>query len=163
MNSIACVSQGWGLGNQNQLLFRISADLKRFKELTTNGTVIMGRKTLDSLPKGKGLPNRRNIVLTRDAAFFREGVEVAHTPEEVRELVKNEPPERVWVIGGGEIYRIFLPDCDKCYLTQVMQEAAFDTCFPNLREDASWNLTDCGAIQHEGEMNFRYLVYQRQS
>ena len=109
MNAIAAVSLDWGIGKDNDLLFHIGEDMKRFRALTTGGTVIMGRRTLDSMPGGKPLPRRRNIVLTRQADFAREGVEVARSPEEVLRLTAGEDPEKVWVIGGREIYRQVLP------------------------------------------------------
>ena len=111
MNAIAAVSAAWGIGREGDLLFRISGDLKRFRALTSGGTVIMGRKTLDSLPGGRPLPKRRNIVLTRDSAFAREGVEAARSLEEVLSLTEGEDPETVWVCGGGEVYRMLLPFC----------------------------------------------------
>ena len=101
MNAIAAVSAAWGIGREGDLLFRISGDLKRFRALTSGGTVIMGRKTLDSLPGGRPLPKRRNVVLARDSAFVREGVEAARSLEEVLSLVEGEDPETVWVCGGG--------------------------------------------------------------
>ena len=106
MNAIAAVSAAWGIGREGDLLFHISGDLKRFRALTSGGTVIMGRKTLDSLPGGRPLPKRRNVVLTRDSAFAREGVEAARSLEEVLSLVEGEDPETVWVCGGGEVYRM---------------------------------------------------------
>ena len=75
MNAIAAVSLNWGIGRGNDLLFHISEDMKRFRALTSGGTVIMGRKTLESMPNGKPLPKRRNIVITRNAAFAQEGVD----------------------------------------------------------------------------------------
>ena len=83
MNAIAAVSLDWGIGRGNDLLFHIGEDMKRFRALTTGGTVIMGRKTLDSMPGGKPLPKRRNIVLTRQKDFAREGVETAASVEEL--------------------------------------------------------------------------------
>ena len=82
MNAIAAVSLNWGIGRGNSLLFHIKEDMQRFRSLTGGGTVIMGRKTLDSMPGGKPLPKRRNIVITRSPDFSREGVEVAHSLEE---------------------------------------------------------------------------------
>ena len=107
MNAIAAVSLDWGIGRDNGLLFHISEDLKRFRALTSGGTVIMGRRTLDSMPGGRPLPNRRNIVVTRQADFAREGVEIAHSPEGAAALAAGDG--QVWVIGGGEIYRALLP------------------------------------------------------
>ena len=80
MFAIAAVSQNWGIGKDNHLLFHISADMKRFRELTEGKTVLMGRKTLQSLPGGKGLPRRRNIVLTANHVFTAPDAEIAHTP-----------------------------------------------------------------------------------
>ena len=80
MFAIAAVSQNWGIGKDNHLLFHISADMKRFRELTEGKTVLMGRKTLQSLPGGKGLPRRRNIVLTANHDFTAPDAEIAHTP-----------------------------------------------------------------------------------
>ena len=79
MQAIVAVSQSWGIGKGGQLLFRISADLRRFKALTTGHTVIMGRKTLESLPGGRGLPNRRNLVLTRQEDFIPDRAEAVHS------------------------------------------------------------------------------------
>jgi dihydrofolate reductase len=80
MQAIVAVSENWGIGKDNELLFRISADLKRFKALTSGQTVLMGRKTLESLPGGKGLPKRRNVVLTSDPHYTAENAECVNTP-----------------------------------------------------------------------------------
>ncbi len=101
MNAIAAVSRDWGIGRAGELLFHIPEDLRRFRALTTGGTVIMGRKTLDSLPGGRPLPNRRNLVLTRNAAFSRPGVEAVRSLEELLALLEGQDPDRAWVCGGG--------------------------------------------------------------
>ena len=100
MNAIVAVSSNWGIGKGNDLLFHISDDMKRFRSLTSGGTVIMGRKTLDSMPGGKALPKRRNIVITRDVDFSRENVEVAHSIEEAIALASSDVSDKIWVIGG---------------------------------------------------------------
>ena len=84
MNAIAAVSADWGIGRDNDLLFHIHEDMRRFRALTSGSTVIMGRKNLDSLPGGRPLPQRRNIVITRQPNFTREGIEVAHSIDEAR-------------------------------------------------------------------------------
>lgn len=122
MNAIAAVSRDWGIGRAGELLFHIPEDLRRFRALTTGGTVIMGRKTLDSLPGGRPLPNRRNLVLTRNAAFARPGVETVRSPEELPALLEGQDPDRVWVCGGGEIYRLLLPWCRTCHITRVYED-----------------------------------------
>ena len=138
MNAIAAVSASWGLGKDNDLLFHISDDMKRFRALTAGGTVIMGRKTLDSMPGGKALRGRRNIVITRDPTFSRENVEVVHSIEEAIALTASEDPDRVWVIGGGEIYAAMLPHCRMCYITHVHADPPCEVFFPDLGKLENW-------------------------
>ena len=159
MNAIAAVSLDWGIGKDNDLLFHIGEDMKRFRALTTGGTVIMGRKTLDSMPGGKPLPRRRNIVLTRQADFAREGVEVAHSPEEVLRLTAEEDPEKVWVIGGGEIYRQLLPYCRLCWLTRVYARPESAVFFPDLDTLPQWQVLRSGAIVSDGTWDYQFIEY----
>lgn len=159
MNIIAAVDKKGGLGKDGQLLVRLGADMKRFKELTSDGVVIMGRKTLDSLPGGKPLPNRRNIVLTRNEGFSREDVEVAHSVLEVLRLVRGEEKDKVWVIGGGEIYSALIPFCERCYLTRIDEEFEADTFFPVLGND--WVIEDLGYLLQEQGIIFSYERYKR--
>ena len=159
MNAIAAVSLDWGIGKDNDLLFHIGEDMKRFRALTTGGTVIMGRKTLDSMPGGKPLPRRRNIVLTRQADFAREGAEVAHSPEEVLRLTAGEDPEKVWVIGGGEIYRQLLPYCRLCWLTRVYARPESAVFFPDLDTLPQWQVLRSGAIVSDGTWDYQFIEY----
>ena len=159
MNAIAAVSLDWGIGKGNDLLFHIAADMKRFRAMTSGGTVIMGRKTLDSMPGGKPLPKRRNIVITRNRAFAREGVETVHSVEEALELVRGEDPERVWVIGGGEIYRAMLPYCRRCCLTRVYARPACDTFFPDLDGMAQWRLFRSEPVLSEEGLDYQFVDY----
>ena len=105
MQAIVAVSRSWGIGKDGQLLFHISADLQRFKALTTGHTVVMGRKTLQSLPGGRGLPNRRSLVLTRQESFTPERAETVHSLAELLALAGDE----AFVIGGQEVYEQLLP------------------------------------------------------
>ena len=140
MNAIAAVSRDWGIGRAGELLFHIPEDLRRFRALTTGGTVIMGRKTLDSLPGGRPLPNRRNLVLTRNAAFSRPGVEAVRSLEELLALLEGQDPDRAWVCGGGEIYRLLLPWCRTCHITRVYEAPESDAFFPDLDRLPQWRL-----------------------
>jgi dihydrofolate reductase len=90
MNAIVVVDKNWAIGHENDLLFSLPGDMKHFRTLTTGGTVIMGRKTLDSFPEGKPLPNRRNIVITRNEDFQREGCEIVGSPEAALELAAGD-------------------------------------------------------------------------
>lgn len=152
MNAIVAVSENGGIGKDNELLFRISADLKRFKELTSGHTVIMGRKTLQSLPGGRGLPNRRNIVITRDSDFTAERAEVVHSIDEALALADED----AFVIGGASIYAAMLPYCDKVYLTKVYAEAEADAYFPALD---GWQVAEQSEIMEENGLRFQYIDY----
>ena len=143
MFAIAAVSQNWGIGKDNHLLFHISADMKRFRELTEGKTVLMGRKTLQSLPGGKGLPRRRSIVLTANPDFAAPDAETAHTPVQA----VFSAGEETAIIGGESVYRLFLPLCERVYITKVFADAEADTFFPDLDADPQWlaeGLTDFG-------------------
>lgn len=152
MNTIVAVSENGGIGKDNELLFRISADLKRFKELTSGHTVIMGRKTLQSLPGGRGLPNRRNIVITHDPDFTAERAEIVHSIDEALALADKD----AFVIGGASIYAAMLPYCDKVYLTKVYAEAEADAYFPALD---GWQVAEQSEIMEENGLRFQYIDY----
>ena len=162
MNAIAAVSLDWGIGKDNDLLFHIGEDMKRFRALTTGGTVIMGRKTLDSMPGGKPLPRRRNIVLTRQEDFAREGVEVARSQEEVLRLTAGEDPEKVWVIGGGEIYRQLLPYCRVWWVTRVYARPEGAGFFSGLDTLPQWQVLRSGAIVSDGTWDYQFIEYINQ-
>lgn len=129
---IVAVAKGNAIGLGNDLLVHIPGDLKRFKEITTGHSVIMGKKTFDSLPRGP-LPNRRNIVMSRNKSLKIDGCEVVHSIDEAIELVKNET--EVFIIGGGNIYNQMLTVADKLYLTMVDKKFEADVFFPEI----DWN------------------------
>ncbi len=118
---IVAIDENNGIGKEGDQLAYISNDLKRFKALTTGHTIIMGRKTFEALPKG-ALPKRRNIVVTRQAGYSAEGAEVVKSIGEAIAVCSND--QKVFVIGGGEIYKSFLAEADELYLTQIHH--AFD-------------------------------------
>lgn len=131
---IVAIAQNFAIGKDNDLLFHLPNDLKRFKQITTGHPVIMGRNTLLSLPKG-ALPNRRNIVITdqEDEKFDR--CEMVFSIDEALEAVKNE--SEAFIIGGGNIYRQFFPLAGKLYLTLVHQDFDADVWFPEI-DYAQW-------------------------
>ena len=108
MNAIVVVDRNWAIGRDNALLFSLPTDMKRFRSLTTGGTVILGRKTLETFPGGRPLPNRRNIVITHNRGFTREGAEVVASTQAALELAAGEDPDKLWVIGGGSVYTALL-------------------------------------------------------
>jgi dihydrofolate reductase len=129
---IVAVARNFAIGKNNELLFHLSNDLKRFKKITKGHSVIMGKKTFFSLPNGP-LPHRRNIVITDIPGERFDGCETVNSIEEVIELVKNE--DTAFVIGGGMIYRQFYPIAGKLYLTLVHKDFEADTFFPEIRFD----------------------------
>lgn len=149
------------IGNSNDLPWYLPADLKRFKELTTGHVVIMGRKTFESIfaRLGKPLPNRTNIVITRDSAFGPPGVVVAHSPEAA---LKQADSEEVFVIGGASIYEAMLPWADKIYLTQVDADIPGDAFFPELIP-TEWQTTARLAhkADEKNQYNYEYITLER--
>ncbi len=155
MQAIVAVSENWGIGKENQLLFRISADLKRFKELTAGHAVVMGRKTLQSLPGGKGLPGRRNIVLTGDRSFTAENAETVHT---LSAAVFSAGAD-AFVIGGETVYRQMLSVCDRIYVTKVFASPEADAFFPDLDADPRWTVAEQSEVMEENGLRFQYVDY----
>lgn len=121
INVIVAYDKNLAIGKDNTLVWRQSADLKRFKELTTGNTVVMGRKTFESI--GKPLPNRRNIVITRQDIQI-EGVEIIKSIEEIKNI-----EEDIFIIGGGEIYKSCLIFADRIFATEIDCEIEADTWF----------------------------------
>lgn len=129
LSIIAAINQKRGIGYQNKLLYWLPNDLKRFKALTTGHTIIMGRHTFESLPKG-ALPNRRNVILSRQELHF-EGAECFHTLADALHTCKED--EEVFIIGGATLYTEALPLADRLYLTEVDDEQApADAFFPEV-------------------------------
>ena len=132
----ALSSEHRGIGTQGELLWRISEDLVRFKKLTDGHPVIMGRKTWESLPeKFRPLPNRTNIIITRNSSYEAAGATLASSLEEAFSAAsKAAGAEEVFVIGGGELYKEALPRADRLYLTLVNDTKDADTFFPEYEE-----------------------------
>lgn len=157
MKLIACIDKKRGIGKDNMPLFSIPEDLKFFKNKTLDKTVVMGRKTLDSLPGGRPLAGRENVVLSRDPDFFREGVRVCRSLDELAALSSDD----VYVIGGGEIYRELLPLCDTAYITEVDTVRDADTFLPDLAPADGWQLTDQSPDHEENGLRYRFMTYRR--
>lgn len=156
MIAIVCVDKNWGIGLENSLLFHISADLRRFRALTTGKTVVMGKNTLLSLPNAKPLPNRRNLVVSTTLAP-REGIELARSAEEAA----ARAGEDAVLIGGAQLYRAMLPYCTQVRVTQVDDVREADAFFPDLDADGAWRAAEVGAWQEENGLRFRYIDYER--
>ena len=126
----AIASKNRAIGKNNELIYHISEDLKRFKKITSGHIVIMGRKTFQSI--GKPLPNRINIVITRNPNFYEENVIVTHSLDEALHLAElKAPDDEVFIIGGGQIYKEAIGKADKLYLTIIEGNPDADTFFPD--------------------------------
>lgn len=167
LKAVVAVCEDWGIGCAGGMVVENRADMRHFVRLTTGHAVIMGRRTLESLPGGRPLRNRRNIVLTRDVAFASEGVEVAHSLDEALALAAGE--DEAWVIGGGAVYGELLPACEEAVVTFMRCLRDVDTFFPNLDADPSWVLADESqpAVIAEGEgdagVPYTFRTYRRAS
>ena len=159
MQAIVAVDQNWGIGCEGSLLFHIKADMQRFRHMTIGHSVVMGRKTLLSFPGGRPLPNRRNIVLSRNMDFAPDGVEMART---VKDAVLLADPD-AFCIGGGAVYAQLLPYCERVYVTRVFSSLPADTYFPNLDLDPSWQRSEESEIYEENGIRFQYVDYIRTS
>ena len=157
MKLIAALSADWGLGLDDKLLFHIPEDLHRFKALTTGGTLVMGRKTMDTMPGGAPLPNRRTVVLSRNPDYHPPGVTVVHS---VEELLSLSLPEPVFVAGGGEVYNLLLPWCDEAYLTLVEANPPANVFFPRLDLDPRWVLAEESEKKSWQTLSYRFCRYE---
>lgn len=159
--AIVAVDNNWGIGFNGELLERIPDDLKRFKQLTDDSTVVMGRKTWDSLPK-KPLPNRFNIIVTSQEVDDND-IDIKHSSmEEVKAFLELDLGIPVFIIGGGIIYRELLPYCQEVYVTKILKNHDnVDTYFPNLDEMEEWEQDESSEIYDYNGVNYQYQHYRR--
>ena len=155
---IAAVSINNVIGNNNKLIWKLSNDLKRFKNLTTNHSVIMGRKTFESLPNP--LPDRDNIVITRDTNYSKPNIQVCSSIEDAINLTKTDT--QPFIIGGGEIYTQTINIVDKIELTRVHEEFDGDAYFPEIPLDIFELINKENYNSDlENEFDYSYLTYKK--
>jgi dihydrofolate reductase len=148
------------IGVHGELPWRISDDLKRFKQLTMGKPIVMGRLTWESI--GRPLPGRQNIVITRQMGFSADGVDVVASPAAA--LAVSGDAEEIMIIGGGQIYDLFLPKAGRLHLTRVHTEIDGDAFFPAI-DNNDWELVDSESYE-AGEVNefdFDFMTYERKS
>lgn len=162
---IVAVAENGVIGRDGTMPWRLSTDLKRFKSITVGHPVIMGRKTWDSLKKP--LPERVNIVITRDKSFAIDGAIVAHSFSEARQLAEEEAvkaeTDEIFVIGGGAIFKEALPFADHMYVTEILSSVEGDTFFTPFNPE-NWRVLS-GEMVPEGPKDTfptRFVVYERQ-
>ena len=166
LSAIVAVCDDWGIGLDGDMVVSNRDDMRHFVACTKGRTVLMGRKTLESFPGGRPLKDRRNVVVTRDGSFAREGVEVAHSLDEALDRVATD--EQVWVVGGGEVYRALIGRCSRAVVTRNHCVRPADTFFPDLDADASWRVAKTATANEEGDplvtaegIPFEFTTYER--
>ena len=159
---IVAVADDNVIGYKNKMPWTLPADLARFKELTWGGVVVMGRRTYESI--GQPLPGRINVVFTR--GLIESDVEVVKNIEEFFDLIKanNWLPKPIFVLGGTEVYKCFLPLADKIYMTRIFESFKGDTFFPELDLN-QWKLfsKEAGVVNDENPHHYEYRIYRRKS
>ena len=156
MNLIAAVDRNGAIGFKNQLLAHIPEDQRFFRSMTEGKVVVMGRKTLESLPGGKPLKNRVNIVLSRSKDLEIPGCTVCHSIDDLESELKQYSSQEIFVIGGEKIYTELVDMCDTAYITKIDREYEADAWFPDLDEKEEWELTSSG---DDEEHTYFDLIY----
>ena len=158
---IVAVDENWAIGLNGGLLVRIPGDMEWFRKKTTGKVVVMGRKTLESLPGGQPLGKRTNIILSRDPKFQRKNAVTVPSFSQAMELLKQYDPEDIYVIGGESIYRQFLPYADTIHVTKIMYQYQADTFFPNLDQMEEWEMEEESEEQTYFDLEYFFQKYVR--
>jgi dihydrofolate reductase len=161
MNCIVAVDENWAIGYKNELLVRIPADQKFFRQETTGKVVVLGRKTLETFPQQRPLPNRTNIIVSTKKDYQVKDAIVVHSIEELLEELKKYDTKDVYIIGGDSIYKQMLPYCDTAHVTKIDHAYAADTYFPNLDEMEEWEITADSDEQVYFDLTYHFLKYER--
>lgn len=161
MNLIVAVDNKWGIGRDNGLLAHLPGDMAYFKAITTGKTVVMGRKTLESMPGKRGLPNRTNYVLTTNPDYEAERCIVVHSDEELMKALAGLEPDEVFLIGGATMYNKYYKMCDKLYITKMDADLNADTGIVNIDEDPDYEVVSESEPMTENGVTYRFLVYER--
>lgn len=161
MNLIVAVDSNWAIGNKNQLLVRIPADHKYFREITTGKVVVLGRKTLETFPQGMPLKNRTNIILSTNPDYYVKDAIVVHSLEELFEELKQYDTKDVYIIGGSSVYRELIPYCDVAHVTKIDRAYEADSYFPNLDQMEEWQITADSEEQTYFDLEYRFLKYEK--
>ncbi len=161
MNAIVAVDNNWAIGSKNNLLVRIPADHKNFRQETTGKVVVLGRKTLETFPQGMPLPNRINIILSTNPDYKVKDAVVVHSKEELDTELKKYPTEDVYIIGGESVYRMMLPACDVVHVTKIDHDYEADAYFPNLDKDDEWEITAESEEQTYFDLPYYFVKYEK--
>ena len=161
MNLIVAVDKNWAIGCNNDLLVSIPADKKFFRTETTGKAIIMGRKTLESFPNGLPLKNRTNIVLTHNKNYKVNDAIIVHSMDELHEELKKYNSEDIYIIGGEQIYKALVDECDVAHITKIDYAYDADAYFPNLDEKPEWKIVADSEEQTYFDLEFYFYKYEK--
>ena len=161
MNMIVAVDQNWGIGRDNGLLASVPGDMAFFKSKTMDKVVVMGRKTLESMPGKRGLPNRTNYVLTSNPSFKAERCIVVNTEEELFDALEQYVPDDVFLIGGASLYNKLYEYCDKLYITKMQADLKADTFIVNIDKDDRYEVSYESELHEDNGIKYRFYTYTR--
>ena len=161
MKAIVAVDSNWAIGYQGRLLVSIRADQQNFNNLTMGKTIVYGRKTLETFPRKAVLPGRNNIILSTKKDYEVKDAVVAHSKEELAELLKDVPSDDIFIIGGSSVYNEFIDECDTAIVTFIDKEYQADSYFPNLDEDPAWELAKESEEQVYFDITYTYRTYKK--
>ena len=163
MIAIAAVDLNWGIGYKGQLLISLPEDQRGvFRKYTSGHTVIYGRKTLETFKDQKLLPNRQNIIMSRNYEFKKEGALILHSAAELQDYLNTADGDEVYLIGGATLYNDLISLCDKAIITYIHESFTADCYFPNLDEMPGWELEDEEPpIMSEKGVEFTVRHYKR--
>lgn len=161
MNLIVAADRNWGIGRDNGLLASLPTDMKYFREHTRGKIVVMGRKTLESMPGGKPLPNRTNYVLTGNPEYQVEGCIMVHGEYELFDAISQYRPDDVYLIGGGTLYTRFYRYCNRLYVTKIDAVLDADTFIPDFDADPDFEIISESDPVTENGLTYRFVVYQK--
>ena len=160
MKAIAAVDKKWGIGLKGNLLVRIPADMKNFRNLTMGNVIVLGRKTLAGFPNGLPLQGRTNIILSTKKDFeVRNGI-VVHSKEELFEELKKYDNDSIYVTGGGTVYDMLIPYCDTAIITKLDYSYEADTHFPDLDKLSNWEIVEEGEEETCFSIEYRFMTYK---
>ncbi|NEU30096.1 dihydrofolate reductase [bacterium LRH843] len=160
MSFVVAMEQNRVIGKDNKLPWHLPADLAYFKKVTTGHTIIMGRKTYESI--GRPLPNRRNVILTRDPNFYAEGCDIVHSPDEIVKLCNGDG--ECFVIGGSELFSLLWNEVDRLYVTYIDANIPGDTFFPEI-DESKWQLCSArqGKVDEKNRYAHEFRIYERKN
>lgn len=162
MNMIVAADKNWGIGKKGKLLTHLSGELKYFKERTLGKAVVMGRKTLESLPGGRPLPGRTNIVLTANPDYEKEGCIIVRSMDELREKCAEFPADGVMIIGGASLYNRLMEECESLFITKIYEEFEADAFIKDADDLSGYNVVWQSEMQEEHGIKYQFFEYKRE-